>query len=343
MTDHTVSGSLSSGPLDSGRIEYSFTRSELSQYEGERILLVGGAGFIGSHMADQLCRLGASVVVLDDLRNGSRENLSDCDVELVEASIEDCDVEQLLRSHRIERVVQLACGSLVQSLTNAPLDFQMNAVNSVKCLEAFRCYGQGKAFVYCSTGSVYGEPEGTGYTEVTPLRPSTPYGTSKACADLYAQLYASFFQMPVRIVRYNNIYGPRKMGTAVPTFILRALSGESIIIEGGEQVRTPTFVLDAVEATLLVARAPGIDGEAFNVSARQGCSIDEMVAVIWAKVNGTDVEPEIERRDYRPGEIMVLQPSVEKIKQVLGWEASFDFSQGLDLLVPFLRQTGPAR
>ncbi len=320
-----------------GRIEHTFQRPELSDYKGERILLVGGAGFIGSHMADQLCQLGASVTVLDDLRNGSRGNLSDCSAELVEMSIEACDIEDLLKSRRIDRVIQLACGSLTQSLTDAPLDFQMNTVNSVKCLEAFRSYGEGKAFVYCSTGSVYGEPESSGYTETTPLQPSTPYGTSKACADLYAQLYASFFEQPIRIVRYNNIYGPRKMGTAVPTFILRALERDSIIIEGGQQIRTPTFVMDAVEATLLVARAPAIDGEAFNVSARQGCSIDEMVSIIWEKVNGADSAPELERRGYRPGEIMVLQPSVEKIKRVLGWEASFDFGGGLDLLVPFLR------
>ena len=173
-----------------GRIEGVLQRPELTAYEGEHILLVGGAGFVGSHMADQLYALGAKVTVVDNLSNSTEENLSGCDVEFVEQSIEECDLEGLLRKQSIDRVIHLACGSLVQSLEDAAGDFHNNAVNFLTSLEAFRRFGSGQAFVYCSTGSVYGEPDSTDYPETTSLRPSTPYGTSKACA-MYPMLGAA--------------------------------------------------------------------------------------------------------------------------------------------------------
>lgn len=312
-------------------------RGEFTRFENEKVLLIGGAGFIGSHLAEQLAACGAHIFVLDNLSVGCKENLEEVPHVLFETSIEEANLLEILTENQISRVFHLACGSLVASLKNPERDFVANAVNTFKSLEAFRQYKQGQAFVFCSTGSVYGEPEEENYTEDEPLKPSTPYGTSKACGDLYARLYHKFYGLPIKIVRYNNIYGPRKHGTAIPVFIQKALHGEVITIEGGKQVKTPTFVLDAVEATMLASVKDEATGESLNISSWEAFSVEEMVNVIWKQINGEESPPRVEYSGYRPGEIMVLKPSVEKARKILGWQASFTLAEGLRVLIDFLK------
>jgi len=313
-------------------------REEYKKLADENILLIGGAGFIGSHLAEQLFVRGARIIVLDDLSTGRKENLEKFPHLLLESSIEESDIPGILREFDIARVFFLACGSLASSLNDPERDFNANVANTFKSLEAFRKYEKGKAFVYCSTGSVYGEPEKENYTETEPLRPSTPYGTSKACGDLYAQLYHGFFDLPIRIVRYNNIFGPRKRGTAIPIFIEKALLKEVITIEGGKQVRTPTFVLDAVAATMLAGLVDKAIGEPLNISSDESLTIEEIVELIWKLVNGQNSEPKVEFTNYRLGEIMFLKPSIEKAKIILNWQPFFRFRKGLEILIPYIKE-----
>ena len=325
--------------LSCGLVKGKILRDKFEIYQGESILIIGGAGFIGSHLAEGLEAFGAEIVVLDNLSNGNRDNLSKVDCRVIIDSIENADLEKIMHQHKIDRVFNLACGSLTDSLTNPFLDFNANVSNSFKCFESFRKYGAGKSFLYASTGSVYGEPESGEYDEDTAIRPSTPYGTSKACADLYAQLYSKFFSLPMRIVRFNNVYGPRKMGTAVPTFIESALNHQTMVVEGGEQIRTLTFVLDAVEATMLAALSERAIGHPLNISSSDSISVKELIHLIWMMVNGDEDQLNLEYRPYRPGEIMVLKPSVQKAKEILDWESRWSLKEGLNYLIKYIKES----
>ena len=190
--------------------------------------------------------------------------------------------------------------------------------------------------VYASTGSVYGEPSHPLYDEDHALLPTTPYGVSKAAMDHYCRIYQDLYGLETVRLRYYNIYGPRRTAGAVPQFILKALKGETIRIEGGEQIRTPTFVTDIVEATVRAATVNEAAGHAFNLAAAQPVSILEMAQII-VRLAGAEGRVDFEMAPYRPGEIMDLRPGVGRAKEILGWEARVTFEEGAARLIEDLR------
>lgn len=303
--------------------------------KGRRILVTGGAGFVGSHLLDRL-HTDNEVVVLDNLRYGSRENISHISCTLIEDDVCTTDLVDIIGRHNIDLVFHLAATHLSDSLNDPMTDFMTSALGGLRVLEAAKGTSV-KRVVYASTGSVYGEPQHQDHDESHALLPTTPYGVSKATTDHYCRLYTNLYGLETVRLRYYNIYGPRRTIGAVPQFILKALRSEVIRIEGGEQVRTPTFVTDIADATMKAALVPEANGLAFNLAASKAISIMEMAQTI-TRLCGTEETVDFEMTDYRPGEIMVLRPDVQLAKRVLGWEASVPLEEGVRSLIHDLRQ-----
>lgn len=311
--------------------------SSSARLKGRRILVTGGAGFVGSHLLDRL-HTDNEVVVLDNLSYGSRENIKHISCTLIEDDIRTVDLVDIIRRHEIDLVFHLAAFHLSDSLTDPVTDFMTSALGGMRMLAAANETGVSRV-VYASTGSVYGEPQHQDHDETHPLLPTTPYGVSKSTIDHYCRLYTDLYGLETVRLRYYNIYGPRRTIGAVPQFIIKALRGDSIRIEGGEQVRTPTFVTDIADATIRAALVPEANGLAFNLAASKAVSILEMAQTI-TRLCGTEDAVKFEMTDYRPGEIMVLRPDVQLAKRVLDWEAAVPLDEGVRSLIDDIRQLG---
>lgn len=302
--------------------------------EGRRILVTGGAGFVGSHLVERL-EAANEVTVLDNLSYGRRDNIAGRRCTFLEDDVRTADLDALIRVHRIDLVFHLAAFHLADSLKDPWTDFSTSALGGLRVLEACRAAGVAR-LVYASTGSVYGEPSHAHYNEDHALLPTTPYGVSKTTMDHYCRIYRDLYGVETVRLRYYNIYGPRRTAGAIPQFILKALRGEAIRIEGGDQIRTPTYVTDIVDATLLSAIVPEAAGRAFNLAAAQAISVREMAETI-VRLCGTQGRVRFEAAPYRPGEIMDLRPDVALARRVLGWEARVAFADGVKRLIPGLR------
>ena len=298
------------------------------------ILVTGGAGFIGSHLVDRLAQ-DNNVIVLDNLIYGSLKNLENSRHIFIKADLVDCDLLQIMKSYDIELIFHLASYHLDDSLKEPMKDFTISALGGLRLLEACRQH-RVKRLVYTSTGSVYGQPQQMGHDESHNMLPTTPYGISKATMDHYCRVYHQLFQIETVTLRYYNIYGPRRITGAIPQFIIKALRGKSIYIDGGEQTRTPTYVADAVEATYRAGCVEGIGGEIFNIAAERYISIIDLARMIvrMCKLEG---KVSFKLKNYRPGEIMHLRPDVGLAKEKLGWEAEESLEGGLSKMIDFIR------
>lgn len=303
--------------------------------KNKNILVTGGAGFVGSHLTERLTE-DNHVVVVDNLLYGSLENLKGVRHTFLQADLTQMDALEILREYDIDLVFHLAAFHLDDSLREPMKDFMISALGGLRLLDACRSKKVHR-LVYTSTGSVYGQPESMGHREDHPLLPTTPYGISKGAMDHYCRVYNDLYGIETVILRYYNIYGPRRTAGAIPQFILRALEGGTIYIDGGEQTRTPTYVADIVDATVRAGSREGIGGQAFNIGAEEYITILDLAKMI-VRLAGAQREVTLEMRDYRAGEIMHLRPDVTKAREILGWDAKVSLEEGLTALIDYLKK-----
>jgi UDP-glucose 4-epimerase len=189
-----------------------------SDFSGRSVLVTGGAGFVGSHLADKLSRCDAKVLVLDNLSTGMEDNISKSRVEFIQGDIRNADLVDSL-VHRSDIVFHLAefipetsnygAGHVIKySVENPLLDFDVSCYGSLIVLDKCRKYD--KQIVFTSSAAVYGELKGEPLSEVSPTVPSSPYGASKLCAETYMVLYSKLYGLPVTVARFCNLYGPRQ-------------------------------------------------------------------------------------------------------------------------------------
>ncbi len=297
-----------------------------------RILVTGGAGFIGSHIVEELLRRGDSVRVLDNFSTGRRENLAGLrgDLEVLEADLRD-----------VRRVGEAVCGvewvfhlaafiSVPQSMLEPQTCFDVNVGGTGQLLEAARRAGVRKVVLASST-AVYGETSVFPTGEDAPLSPLSPYALSKQVNELYARFYTRNFGLPVTALRFFNVYGPRQRpdspyAAAIPIFINRLLTGQPIVIFGdGRQSRDFIFVKDVVRANLLAAEANAA-GEAYNVcSGRETTLLDLLDELSRLSPR----RPEVRHEAPRPGDIYRSVGNPEKAAQRLGFRAQTSLAEGL--------------
>ena len=304
-----------------------------------KILVTGGAGFIGSHISDTLIASGHNVVVLDDLSTGRKHNLNPA-AHFVQADIRDPKLGELFAAEKFDAVVhQAAKANVRESLEQPVLYADVNVLGSLNLLEQSRRHGVRK-FLYASTGgAAYGEPQKLPVPESHPVNPLDPYGASKHHVEHYLFLYRANYGLAYTVLRYPNVFGPRQdpLGEAgvVAIFTNKMLRGEPAVINGtGEQERDFVYVSDVARANLLALDRG--DGEIINVGSGRGTNINEIFDHLSEL---THYPLPAVHGPAKLGEVNKIYLDPSRAKQLLGWEAQVKLDEGLRRTVEFFRGT----
>lgn len=314
---------------------------------GKKILVTGGAGFIGSHLVDALLERNNHVIVLDDFSTGKPENLkqakNDNRLTVIEGSVLDVPlVQRLVRDVNI--VYHLAVQCLRVCFDKPHYVHEVNATGTLNLLEAAQQLNPSlERFIYCSSSEAYGTATVVPMNEVThPVVPTTVYGASKLAGELYTQAYHMTYKMPTMVLRPFNTYGYREhyegaSGEVIPRFVIRILNQLPPVIFGdGSATRDFTFVTDTVEGMIRAASCDGLIGQAVNVAYGQEVSIKDIASkllhVLGKEALGIQWEPE------RPGDVHRHYADVERLQQATGWKPSIDIDSGLLRYVDWFKQ-----
>jgi UDP-glucose 4-epimerase len=298
--------------------------------EDQRILVTGGAGFVGSHLVERL--VGANEVrVLDNLSSGTREWVDDR-ATLIEGDIRDADsVAQAARD--VDVIFHQAANVCVEQSVSQPLTtHDTNVAGTLTILEHAR---DGDArVVLASSAAVYGEPAAVPIPEDALQTPTSPYGLEKLTVDHYGRLYAELYGVETVMLRYFNIYGPRQSGGqysgVIDVFLQQALNNEPLTVHGdGTQTRDFVHVADVVEANCLAA-VQGMAGEAYNIGTGRSISVRELAEIVTEL---TDSDSEIVHQDARGGDIAHSRADIQKATHELEFEPAHSLRDGLDSLV----------
>ena len=307
-----------------------------------KVLVTGGAGFIGSHVADRLVADGHDVVILDDLSTGHVEHLQ-ANARFYQMDLHSPWIDELFRIERPEAVVhQAAQASVRRSVEDPVFDASVNVLGTAALLQASVHHGVHR-FLFASTGgALYGDADATPTPEDYPTLPVSPYGASKLAAEVYLRTFHAMHGLSYAALRYANVYGPRQdpHGEAgvVAIFTRRLLSGEKARINGdGKQTRDFVYVGDVAEANAraLVSDAVG----SFNV----GTGIETDISTIFQllkRLTGSS-QPE-EHGPPLPGEQRRSVVDARKIEKALGWNPKTSLQAGLDATVQYFREADPA-
>jgi UDP-glucose 4-epimerase len=303
-----------------------------------RVLVTGGAGFIGSHVVGILGQEGHEVVIVDDLSSGDRRNVPPA-TPWHQVSLQDPELEAVFADQRIDAVCNLAAKTgMRESLTDPLTDIQTNIIGFVNLLEFAVKYKVGK-FVQSSTGgALYGDTDDLPAREDTPTWPISPYGVSKLAGEKYLYYYHAVHGLPVVILRYSNVFGPRNERKAhvgsITTFIRRVLDGDEIRINGdGKQTRDFIYVGDIARANALAVRRTNEDYLVCNTSGGRETSVLEIIGCIETH---TGKKARVTHAPEIRGEVRRAVLSNTKAGRELGWRPLVSIDDGVRLTVEHL-------
>jgi len=304
---------------------------------GMKVLVTGGAGFVGSELVRQLCDCSAEVVVVDNLINGRRENLAGLPGEQVK--LEVADIRDVARTTELMRgidvVYHLACLCLRHSFHSPLENHDVNATGTLKVLVAAKSAGV-KRLVYTSTGEVYGMPDWVPITEDHPNAPTNIYGASKLAGEAYARAFWTIHGFPTTVIRMFNNYGPRchhegDCGEVIPRFMLRCMAELPMVIFGdGTQTRDFNYVGDMAHGVLLAGLVDGAVGQTFNLGSGQDITINQLAQEVTDVVGGTKVNVVYDAP--RPADIMRLCADATRAREGLGFKPNVALREGLTRL-----------
>lgn len=304
-----------------------------------KILVTGGAGFIGSHIVDKYIDSGAEVLVLDNLSSGKADQVN-LSAELVELDINDPKIEQVIKDFSPEIINHQAAQIEVRtSVENPALDAQINIIGSLNILEAARKTNSVKKIIFASSGgAVYGEAEQLPTDEQSMPAPISPYGVAKLSVEHYLYYYNQVYGLDYISLRYANVYGPRQNphGEAgvVAIFYQRILSDKEFIINGsGEQTRDFVFVEDVARANLLASNNH-FTGP-INIGTAKETSINQLVDGLLGSL---DDDRQIEHGPAKAGEQQRSCLDIALADKALSWQPEFDLESGLKQTAEFFHQ-----
>ncbi len=301
-----------------------------------KVLVTGGAGFIGSHTVEKFLEADHEVIVVDNLSRGKKENLP-AEVEFHQIDVGTEDFETLVAEKKPDFVSHQAAQISVETSVKNPIyDAQQNILGFLRVLEASR-KNEVKGVILASSVAVYGEPNTLPVLEKYPLLPLSPYGLSKLSCEAYASLYHRLYSLKTILLRYGNVYGPRQDETGeagvVAIFISQLLRGEVPTINGdGNQTRDFVYVEDVAHSNVLSLDAPA---GVYNIGTGKEFSVKQLFQLLQkalsAKVSARHGPP-------RQGDIKKIYLDCEKARQKMGWEAKVSFAKGLALTINYFKK-----
>jgi UDP-glucose 4-epimerase len=310
---------------------------------GHRIVVTGGAGFIGSNVVRRLLTEGARVVVLDDFYTGDETNLptGEPNLEVVRGSVTDFElVRGVVEGASL--VFHLAARNIIVSTRNPREDYEVNIGGTLNVLLAARETNIPRV-VYSSSTSVYGNPRYLPINEDDATNMLSPYAVSKFAGENYCKAFYESYGLSSAVVRYSNVYGVAQRPDnpycgVVSKFFESAMNGEPPRIHGdGEQTRDFTYIDDVVEATLLAGISPKADGQVYNVGTGREVTVNQLARAI-IEITGANVETAyVDRRDIDNIRRRVV--NIEKIRRELRWIPKFTVEQGLRRTYQWLKET----
>jgi nucleoside-diphosphate-sugar epimerase len=306
-------------------------------------LVTGGAGFIGSHIAERLVHNGHRVRVLDDFSSGKETNLESFvdKVELIRGDIRDAALVKQATNGADVVFHEAALGSVPRSVADPLTTHEVNISGTLNVLLAARDAGV-KRVVFASSSSVYGDTvELPKHEKMTP-HPLSPYALSKLAGEHYARVFNHVYGLEVASLRYFNIFGPRQdpesqYAAVIPRFITALLDGRSPIVYGdGLQSRDFTYIDNVVNANLLAAEAEGVAGGVYNIACGGRYTLLELLAKL-KEITGSDIEAIHE--GARAGDPRDSQASIEEAARALGYRVTVGFDEGLFRSVDWYKRT----
>ena len=314
------------------------------ELQHKRIVVTGGAGFIGSHLVDALVQQGNDVIVIDDLSAGHKENLllslgKHCELQVADI----CDRPRMLELFKgADIVFHLATQCLRVSLNDPWLTHDVNATGALSVLDAAR-ENKVQRFVYVSSSEIYGTALTVPMTEDHPKEPLTIYGASKLTGELYTNAYHRTYGLPTVVIRPFNTYGPRehaegKHAEVIPRFYTLLRKQLPVTVFGdGNQTRDFLFVADTVRGLLAAASSDAFVGDTVNIARGEEVSIlaiaEKLAALLKVPLKVRHLAP-------RPGDVLRHWASAEKAKRMLGFAPQYGIDRGLSEYVAWCKASG---
>lgn len=305
-------------------------------FSGCTVLVTGGAGFVGSHLADKLYRCNAEVLVLDNLSTGIEDNISNSKVELIQGDIRNADLVDSLvcrsdivfhLAEFIPETTKYGAGHVIKySVENPLLDFDVSCRGSLIVLDKCRKYD--KQIVFTSSAAVYGELKGKPLSEDSPTIPSSPYGASKLCAETYMVLYSKLYGLPVTVLRFCNLYGPKQRKYILYDILAKLMANQQRLemLGTGREERDFVYVEDAIDAVLLASKRPKSSEVVFNIGTGTYTSIGNLVS-LTLQILGLKPNIVFTQSSWK-GDIKRLRANVDRLMS-LGFKPSVSLKDGV--------------
>ncbi|MCX7921447.1 MAG: GDP-mannose 4,6-dehydratase [Clostridia bacterium] len=292
-----------------------------------KILITGGCGFIGSHVADRLFKEGHEIYIIDNLSSGSIENVK-VKHRFYNFDIADEECEKVLQCNKVDIVIHLAAQASVSTSLECPyLDTRTNILGTSNMLFLSEKYGV-KKFIFASSAAVYGNPEETPLSEESTINPVSPYGMSKYTGEFYCRKWSEIYGLNTLCFRFSNVYGPRQgmagEGGVISIFIQKILDNQPLTIYGdGNQTRDFIFVEDLVDA-LYKSLESSYCGT-LNLSTNTENNLNGLVQIL----EGIQPISEVIFQAARDGDILRSRLDNSKIRKILNWDTEYTFSEGI--------------
>jgi len=306
----------------------------------KRVLVTGGAGFIGSHLVENLLKQGYDIVVIDDFSTGKRENLGQVKNKIRTIKGDLRDLKFVLKNVKdVGLIFHLAANYSVKLSSEDPIfDFNSNALTTLHVLEAMR-KNDIKMIVFTASSTVYGESEKLPIPEDAELKPINNYGASKVCAETYIHSFSKLYGINGLSLRYANIIGPRSDHGVVPDFVrkLKENNKKLIILGNGKQKKSYVFISDCIDASLIALKHSKRGFGVFNVGSEEWMIVDDIARIVCDEMGLKNVKFEYTggERGWK-GDVRKFLLDVKKIKK-LGWKPKYNTEQSIRKTVQWLK------
>ena len=307
--------------------------------KAKKVLITGGAGFIGSNLSDELIKQNNKVIVLDDLSSGRKENISPI-AKFYKIDVRSSKVRDIFEKEKPEIIFHLAARPLVEDAYKNPYEaIEVNIMGTVNILEACRKQKGVESIVVVSSDKAYGKAEKLPYKESSPLKGDHPYDASKSSADLIARAYFTTYKMPVVITRFSNVFGPGDLNFSriIPGIMESVVKNKELLIRSdGKMVREYTYIKDIVDGCIKLASHKENWGEAFNFGSKNIFSVLDVVKqaeeALGKKINYKIL-------NIAKNEIPEQYLDWTKAREKLNWQPKTSFEEGIKETLKWYKKT----